>query len=81
MEAQGWIAFHELPAPLSKAMVKSQPMLPVRAMSGSVGIQWQESVLMSLARISTRGHRMSLVWAAVRGQMEVQGLSRTGLLI
>ena len=39
-----------------KAIVKSQPVPPLRARSGSVAIQQQKSVSMSSAHITTRHH-------------------------
>ena len=37
-------------------MVKSQPVLVLRAMSGSQAMQWQGSALMFMAHIITKGH-------------------------
>jgi hypothetical protein len=37
-------------------MVKSQPVLLLRAMSGSVAMQQHQSVSMSVAHITTKGH-------------------------
>lgn len=41
---------------LPEAMVQSQPMLPPRAMSGSVILKQQGSVLMSIAHFTIRDH-------------------------
>lgn len=46
----------EYPAPSPEIMVESQPMLPLRVMSGSMVIQQQESVLISVAHITTGDH-------------------------
>lgn len=45
------------PAPPLGAMVRSQPELLLRAMSESVAAQWQRSMLMLVAYITTREHR------------------------
>jgi hypothetical protein len=54
-------------------MVKSLPELPLRAMFESVATQWQGSVLMSLAHITTRKHDGSPCQAAIKDHMNVVG--------
>jgi hypothetical protein len=39
-----------------EAMVRSQPVLPLRATSGSMVLKQQGSVLMSVAHVTTKGH-------------------------
>ena len=56
------------------AMVRSQPELPLGAMSRSVTMQWQGSV----THITAREPSKSLVRAAAEDHMDVQGLCRTG---
>lgn len=43
----------EQPALLSEAMVMSQPMVPPRAMSGSIALQQQGSVSSSVTHVTT----------------------------
>ena len=45
-------------------MVKVQPTLLLRAMFGSVAMQQQESVSMSMAHAAPKAIWMSLVWTA-----------------
>lgn len=44
------------PAPLPEAVMKPPPMLLLRTISESVAIQWQGSMSMSVAHITTRDH-------------------------
>ena len=37
-------------------MEKSQPILPLRVLSGSIDMQQQQSVLMSITHITTKDH-------------------------
>ena len=56
------------------AMMRSQPELPLGAMSRSVTMQQQGSV----THITAREPSKSLVRAAAEDHMDVQGLCRTG---
>lgn len=57
------------------AMVISQPVLPLKAMSGSVAMQKLGSGLMSMAHVITKGHvEAPAAWSRV----DVQGLCRAG---
>lgn len=68
----------EWPAPPPEAMVESQPVLLLKAMSGSVAMQQQGAVSMSVAHITTKDHMDALVWAVSWDCIDVQGLCRTG---
>jgi hypothetical protein len=48
-------------------LVRSQPKLPMRVMSEFMGKQWQGSVLMSLAHITTREHGEVPGWSSCLG--------------
>lgn len=52
-------------------MVRSCPMQLLRAMFGSVALQYQGSVLMSVAHAITKATPMSLVWAASYSHLSV----------
>ena len=53
-----------------------QLVLPLRATFGSMAVQQQGTVLMSVAHIITKAMQMSLVWAASRDQANIQRLWR-----
>lgn len=57
-------------------MVKSQPALPLRAISMFVVMQQQGSVSMSMTHITTEAIRTSLDWAAVPDHIDVQRVSQ-----
>jgi hypothetical protein len=71
---QRGVACCKWPALSPGVMLMSQPELPLRAMSGSVAMQWQGSVSMSMAHISAIEYGMSLVRAASGYHTDVQGL-------
>lgn len=54
-------------------MVQNQPTLLLKVVSGSVGMQHQESVSMSVARIIIKIRTMTLVWEAAGVCIDVQG--------
>ena len=59
-------------------LVRSQPKLPMRVMSEFMGKQWQGSVLMSLAHITTREHGDVPGRGPARYHLDVQVLGITG---
>ena len=61
-------------------MVKVQPTLLLRAMFGSVAMQQQESVSMSMAHAAPKAIWMSLVWTASWDIVDIQGLHRASPL-
>jgi hypothetical protein len=54
-------------------MVRSQPELLLRTMSGSVAIQLQGSVLMSIAYVTTREHGDVPDAGSARDHIDIQG--------
>lgn len=56
-------------------MLRSQPELLLKTMSGSMATQWQ--VLMSMVLLPLENMGKSLVGAAYGDHMDVQGLPRT----
>lgn len=79
LESQRWrrVACREWPALPPGATVRSQPKLSLRAMSRSVAIQQQVSVLMSVTPITTRKHEDIPSHGSNGDHMNVQGLCRT----
>lgn len=61
----------EYPALLSEPMVKSQPLLPLRAMSGSMALEQQGSVSTSLTHVTTKDRVYISVWAASWDHIDV----------
>lgn len=61
-----------------EAIVRSQPKLPVRAMSESMAMKWQGSVSMSMSHITTREHGDAPGRVPVRDHLDIQGLGITG---
>ena len=59
-------------------MVRSQPELQLRAMSGSMAMQWQGLVLMSVMPVTTKGYWNVPGRVAFGDYSDVQGLFRTG---
>lgn len=55
----------------------SWPMLPSRAISGSLALHQQGFGLISVTHVTTKGHSTYLVWAAAWGHIDVQGLCRS----
>jgi hypothetical protein len=68
----------EWPAPPPEAMMKSQPVLLLKAMSGSMALQQQGAVSISVAHITTKDHANALVWPVSWDHIDVQGLCRAG---
>jgi hypothetical protein len=66
LETQGWrgIACSEWPALTPGAMVRSQPELPLRALSESVATQRLDFVWMTMAHSTTREHRDAPGWGS-----------------
>lgn len=59
-------------------MVKTQPLLPLTAMSGSMAMQWLGSVSMSLTHISTREYRDVPGLGSRLGSQRCPKMGRTG---
>lgn len=59
-------------------MVKHQPALPRRAMSGSMAMQWQGLVSMSMVHITTREHRDVPGLGSKLGSQSCPKMCRTG---
>lgn len=58
----------------------SWPMLPSRAISGSMALHQQGFGLISVSHVTTKGHSSYLVWADAWGHIDVQGLCRSASL-
>lgn len=64
------VACYEWPALPCGTIMKSQPELPLKAMSGSVAMQHQRSVSMSMAHITVREYEDIPGWSNHQGPCE-----------